>query len=169
MIYVCSRTRVAETVANVRATRLVTLMNAGTPFERPGSIHPDNHLFLAMNDIVEDLPDMVPPGRHHVETLLDFVRTWDRKAPLVVHCFAGISRSTAAAYIAAATLAPERDEMELAQTLRRLSPSATPNGRLIAHADEILGRQGRMVAAIASIGRGADAFEGAPFGLPIDP
>lgn len=169
MIYVCSRTKVAETVERARANRLVTVMNAGTPFERPAAILPHDHLFLAMNDVVEDLPGMVPPARHHVETLLGFVREWDRAAPVVIHCFAGISRSTAAAYIAAAALAPERDEVELAQTLRRLSPSATPNGRLVAHADDILGRDGRMVEAIRTIGRGADAFEGTPFCLPINP
>ncbi len=51
--------------------------------------------------------------------------------------------------------------------MRFLSPSATPNPRLIEVADAILGRQGRMIAAIRAIGRGADAFEGAPFALEI--
>ena len=69
---------------------------------------------------------MTPPGEGHVRALLDFARSWDRRAPLVIHCFAGISRSTAAAYSVAAALAPKRDEAELAATLRRLSPSATP-------------------------------------------
>jgi predicted protein tyrosine phosphatase len=86
----------------------------------------------------------------------------------VVNCYAGISRSTASAYIIAAALAPSRDEAELANTLRRLSPSATPNPRLVALADRILGRDGRMISAIAAIGRGAEAFEGTPFALPID-
>ena len=67
----------------------------------------------------------------------------------------------------AAALAPKRDEAELAQTLRALSPSATPNPRLIAVADALLERNGRMIEAIQSIGRGADAFEGTPFELKI--
>ena len=67
----------------------------------------------------------------------------------------------------AAALDPGRDEAQLAQTLRRLSPSATPNPRLVAIANALLGRQGRMVSAIAAIGRGADAFEGTPFCLPL--
>lgn len=167
MIYVCPMTRVAETVAASSATRLVTLLNAGTPFERPSAITPANHLFLSMNDIVEEHPEMVAPSRIHVETLLEFVHAWDRAEPLVINCFAGISRSTAAAYIAATALEPGRDEMQLARALRELSPSATPNLRLVRHADELLGRAGRMVAAIESIGRGADAFEGAPFALPV--
>jgi predicted protein tyrosine phosphatase len=32
-------------------------------------------------------------------------------------------------------------------------------------ADDVLGREGRMVKAIGKIGRGADAFEGTPFVL----
>jgi predicted protein tyrosine phosphatase len=50
--------------------------------------------------------------------------------------------------------------------LRKQSPSATPNIRLIEIADEILGRNGRMGAAIKLIGRGAEAFEGEVFSLP---
>jgi predicted protein tyrosine phosphatase len=57
--------------------------------------------------------------------------------------------------------------MELAQALRRASPTATPNRRLVALADDRLGRQGRMIAAITAIGRGADCYEGAPFALEI--
>lgn len=169
MIYVCSKARVAETVAAARAERLVTLLNAGTPFERPAAVSKTNHLFLSMNDVVADADGMIVPGREHVEELLAFARAWDRSRPLVINCFAGISRSTAAAYITAAALSPDRDEFELAQTLRRLSPSATPNARLVSHADLVLGRQGRMIAAVEAIGRGAEAYEGTPFGLAIRP
>jgi predicted protein tyrosine phosphatase len=86
----------------------------------------------------------------------------------VFHCWAGVSRSTAAAYITACSLAPDRDEAEIAAALRLASPTATPNARFVALADDILGRQGRMVAAVHSIGRGADCIEGTPFMLKID-
>ena len=95
------------------------------------------------------------------------VRRWERERPLVFHCFAGISRSTAAAYIAACVLAPERSEDEIAWALREASPTATPNARMIAVADELLGRRGRMVDAVRAIGRGAEGFEGTPFTLRI--
>lgn len=166
-IHVCSLTKVAETVETVKPVRLVTLLTAGMPFERPVSVLQENHLFLSMNDIAQAQDGLVMPGREHVEALLDFVTKWDQSSPLVVHCFAGISRSTAAAYIAAAALSPDRDEAELATTLRQLSPSATPNPRLVAHGDAILGRNGRMIAAIAAIGRGCDAYEGNSFALPL--
>ena len=78
-----------------------------------------------------------------------------------------ISRSTAAAYIVAAALAPREDEEALAGRLRAASATATPNARLVALADAELGRNGRMIRAIERIGRGEDAFEGTPFFLPL--
>jgi predicted protein tyrosine phosphatase len=86
----------------------------------------------------------------------------------VIHCWAGVSRSTAAAFITACALAPERPEAEIADALRAASPMATPNARLVAVADEMLGREGRMIAAVGRIGRGADVtFENEPFELRL--
>ncbi|MER8885226.1 tyrosine phosphatase family protein [Mesorhizobium sp. M0482] len=168
MIHVCSLSKVEETVTKTGAERLLSLLAAGTEVMRPASITRENHLHLVMHDIAVAQEGMTMPGEEHVLNLLDFARQWDRSRPLVVHCYAGISRSTASAYIIAAALAPKRDEAELAETLRRLSPTATPNPRLIAIADTLLDRRGRMIEAIQAIGRGADAFEGTPFALGID-
>lgn len=166
-IHVCSMARVPETIDAVGARHLLTLLSPNSGFVRPGSIVAQNHLHLVMHDIVEEMDGHTPPGREHVATLIEFGRRWDRAAPLVVNCYAGISRSTAAAFIVAASLDPRRDESSLAAELRRLSPSATPNRRLVGLADDILGRSGRMVAAIDAIGRGVDAFEGVPFSLSL--
>ena len=124
-------------------------------------------LSLIFNDIVEPRDGLVMPDQAHVSQMLAFVREWDRKRPLLIHCYAGVSRSTASAYIVAIALNPTLDETALAQKLRQLSPSATPNIRLIALADNILGRNGRMIDAINAIGRGEDAFEGDVFSLPV--
>ncbi|MBX3577926.1 MAG: tyrosine phosphatase family protein [Rhizobiaceae bacterium] len=168
MIYVCSLSRVAETVTSVGARRLISLLSAGTPMERPASLLATDHLLLTMHDITVEQPDMTPPGLDHVQAILAFANGWDRSKPLVVNCFAGISRSTATAYIVAAALSPKADERRLADALRRASPSATPNIRLVSIADAIMGRKGRMVAAIEAIGRGADAMEGVPFRLDLE-
>lgn len=168
MIYVCPLSKIEETARETEAEWMLTLLAEGTEVTRPASILEDRHLYLALHVIVEPWEGLTLPAEEHVGALLDFARRWDRRKPLLVHCFAGISRSTASAYIIAAALAPERDEFELAQHLREQSPSATPNGRMIAIADEMLGRNNRMVEAIQSIGRGAEASEGVPFCLRFD-
>lgn len=168
MIHVCSLARLAETVAATGARRVVSLVNAGTPMAIPAVIAGDAHLFLPMNDIVEAAEGMTLPGEAHLARLFDWLSTWDRDAPIVVHCYAGISRSTAAAYSAVLALDPARDEEELAWTLRARAPTATPNRRIVAVADALLGRSGRMVRAIEAIGRGAEAAEGTPFALELD-
>jgi predicted protein tyrosine phosphatase len=86
---------------------------------------------------------------------------------MVVHCRAGISRSTAAAFIALCATRPDREERAIARALRAASVYATPNPRLVALADELLGRDGRMIAAIAAIGAGELAFESVPFTLTV--
>ena len=136
--------------------------------------HPDlpelgkgNHLKLTMHDIAMPMEGMKTPGQDQVEVLIEFVRTWDQKKPMLVHCFAGVSRSTASAFTAQCILNPDMSEHELAQTLRRLSPIATPNPLIVAHADKLLGRNGHMIAAVEKIGRGEDAFEGNIIEWPI--
>ena len=71
--------------------------------------------------------------------------------------------------IAALAVEPETDEAELAVRLRTASPYATPNPRLVALGDRMLGREGRLVAAVKAMGRGADADGNAPFILPLGP
>lgn len=167
MIYVTSLARLHETVERSGARHMVTLINDGTAVVRPDSIPEENHLFLGFNDITEVTDGMTPPGGHHVDQFISFLEGWDRTTPLVVHCFAGISRSTAAGFIAACALQPERDELDIAWAIRKASPSATPNSLLVALADARLGREGRMSAAAKAIGRGADAYSGEPFLIAI--
>ena len=166
-IHVCSLTKIADTVRDTGARSMVTLINPMFPVERPSEIEATRHLHISVSDIVEHLDGHVAPDVAHVQTLLNFVRAWDRTHPMLIHCYAGVSRSTAAAYVAACALRRDYCEFETAQNLRVLSPTATPNARIIAIADNLLGRGGRMVSAINEIGRGADCFEGVPFALEI--
>lgn len=166
-IIVCPLSHVPFSVETHRASHLVTLITDGTPVDRPGSIAAERHLMLTFDDIIEPIDGMVAPAEEHVRELLAFVDGWDQTRPMVVHCFAGISRSTAAAFIALCALRPTSDEARLAHRLRVASPSATPNIRLVGIADRLLDRDGRMIAAVESIGRGETAFEGAPFVLSL--
>jgi predicted protein tyrosine phosphatase len=166
-LHVCPLALIGDTVAKTGARSLITLLSPGTEVERPAGIRPERHLYLAVSDIVEPMAGQVLPDATHLEDLLGFVDAWDRAEPMVIHCFAGVSRSTAAAYIAACALEPGRDEFAIARAIRAASPTASPNSRLIAPADDALGRRGRMNEAIATIGRGEACFEGTPFTLEL--
>jgi len=166
-INVCSLSLLDATVMATGARQVLTLINVGTKVVRPVTVEEKMHLFLGMNDITEYADGQILPGEDHLSQLLRFVQAWDQSTPLVVHCYAGVSRSTAAAFTTACALNPHLDEFELAQTIRRLSPTATPNRRIVALADERLGRNGRMLAAVDAIGRGEDCFEGVPFALTL--
>jgi predicted protein tyrosine phosphatase len=168
LVVVCPLSEVAATVDRLGASHLVSLIDVETLVARPDSIAPQNHLYLGIHDITEPIEGLILPDEAHVRELIEFVEQWDGKQPMVVHCYAGISRSTAAAFIALCVARPERDEREIAHALRAAASFANPNPRLIALADDLLHRHGRMVQAIAEIGRGELAFEGVPFALGLE-
>lgn len=162
-IVVSPLSKLEAQIALHQPSHIVTLSSHALP-ALPGEAE---RLSLLFNDITEPLDGLTMPNESHVRELLEFTMKWDRAKPLLIHCYAGVSRSTASAYIIALALDPELDEAALTQKLRELSPSATPNIRLIALADDMLGRDGRMVAAIEAIGRGQETFEGEVFNLPV--
>ncbi len=135
-------------------------------FERPPQI--ENYLALRFNDIAEARPGLQEPKREHVEELLSIARNWDRAKPLILQCWLGVSRSTAAAAIATTFLRPDLEPQAVAAALRAASPVATPNPLMIEHADALLGHKGTFSAAIAAIGRGREAAQGIPFSLDLD-
>ncbi|MGI6244581.1 MAG: tyrosine phosphatase family protein [Pseudochelatococcus sp.] len=168
-IHVTPLSRLSETLRRSQADHLVTMRSPGrdVPEAALPAGRPRHVLELVFHDIAEPRPGLVAPAESDVAALLDFACRRAGRGPLAINCYAGISRSPAAAFIVAAMAWPGRDEAELAAALRRRAPAATPNPRLVALADALLGRGGRMVAAIRAIGRGADAFEGEPFALPL--
>ncbi|GLK56486.1 putative protein tyrosine phosphatase [Methylopila capsulata] len=167
MIIVCPASQLEDSVARYGVKRVLTLTSGGLPTPRPAGVAAEDHLTVTFHDLLGARDGHVAPGAAHVAEALAFAARDD--LPLLVHCYAGVSRSPAMAYAIACARAPDRDEAEIAQELRRLSPSATPNALVVALADDALGRGGRMRAAIAAIGRGEDAFEGEVFVLPTGP
>ena len=167
MIHVCSLARLHATVDETGARHIVTLLRMTDRVERPRHIAPENHLVLAVDDIAMPMEGYTVPAQEHVERLIHFVGQWDRAAPMVVHCFAGISRSTAGAYVAACALNPARDEQQIAWDIRRASRTAQPNVAIVSIADRLLKRGGRMVHAIDTIGPAHFAEEGVPFKLDL--
>jgi predicted protein tyrosine phosphatase len=136
-----------------------------SPDAQTPDIKTPHRLVLRFNDISAPREGLTPPNPADIEAIIAFARSWHGAAPLLTHCWAGISRSTAAAYIIACLHHPLGTEQDLAQHLRQIAPEATPNSLMIALADDILQRGGRMTQAIAEIGRGREAGCGVLFEL----
>lgn len=168
MIHVCSLADLPATVEATGARYVLTVMGQVDKAQRPPSVPAANHLKISMDDITEAAEGFVTPSSAHVTQVLDFVRKWNRDAPMVIHCYAGISRSTASAFAAACLLNPHRDELSIAQQIREASPTAFPNRLIVTLADTALGRKGRMLRALDAMGPGNMSIEGRPFRVEID-
>ena len=162
-LIVCPLRLVPQIVANRSPSHLVTLLDPDEMIETPEGIEPERHLKLGINDIAEPVEGMTLPSEDTVNQLLAFGRTWDTSAPMLIHCWAGISRSSASAFITACERSPHADEAAIALALRAASPYAAPNRRLVALADDIMGRRGRMVDAVAAMTPYQITYENIPF------
>ena len=165
-IYICALSRLEETVKRTGARHIITAINPWSIPKTPAGVDEANHLKLAINDIDTPHTGLVHPESHHIETLLEFTERWNRDGPLVVHCLAGISRSTASAITAACALNPDVAETTIAQHLRQASATARPNPLMIELADKILKRNGRMIAAIQALEPNVATTEADTFWIP---
>ncbi|MBL0371166.1 tyrosine phosphatase family protein [Rhizobium sp. KVB221] len=157
---------IGEMAGRHQSREMISLIAEKHDFHRPGIIDPTRHLTVTVNDIAFAGKDgLIAPAEAHVQSIIDFVRGWDQANPLLIHCWMGVSRSPAAALIAALAVEPDIDDDELARRLRAASPQATPNTRLVEIGDAMLGRSGRLIDAVKAIGRGSDYVGEAPFKL----
>lgn len=166
-LLVCRLDQIAEAAVQHGAREMISLIAPGQNFHRPAVISAERHLNLAVNDIAAETDGLVAPAVRHVQRVIDFARSWDRTAPLVIHCWFGISRSPAATLLASLALAPDQDDEALARRMRAASPHVTPNPGIIAIGDDLLGRNGRLVAAVESMGRGAETSQGDIFRFDV--
>lgn len=158
-IHVCSLSRLEETVEQTGARYVVSAINPWAIPETPTRVDGNNHLKMAINDIDAPHGDLVHPETSHIKHLIDFAKRWNKDGPLVIHCLAGISRSSASAFIVACTLNGDASEAVIALALRQASETAHPNPLMIRLADELLERDGRMIAAIQALPPSAATME----------
>jgi predicted protein tyrosine phosphatase len=167
-IIVCPLSFVETVCETRRPSHLISLLDPGHVIPTPEGLGADAHLRIGVHDICDETDGLVCPDETVVEQVTAFGRDWTGEAPIVVHCWAGISRSTAAAFTLACERNPQADERAIAAQIRRRSAHANPNRRIVAVADDLLGRRGRMVDAVDAIGRGEVALESRPFEIAAD-
>ena len=167
MIIVCGLNAAQGQIDLHDAKSVISILGPETPHRDFSGIDRAQHLRLTFNDINSHAEGLIAPQAGDAVRLVEFIQEWDQAAPLLIHCWAGISRSTASAFTALCVLRPDADEMALARELRAAAPSATPNRMITTQVDQLLRRDGRMITAVESIGRGANAYEGKPFVLKV--
>jgi predicted protein tyrosine phosphatase len=115
---------------------------------------PHRRLELRFHDLLaRQSAQSLLPEAEHVAQLLAFGRAAMAAGPaahVLIHCHAGVSRSTAAAALLLAQAAPDRPAPEIFTEIARLRPRAWPNLRLLELGDPMLGRGGALVAGVAA-------------------
>jgi predicted protein tyrosine phosphatase len=162
-LVVCALHDVADLARRHSPAGVISLLSADQP--APEIVGDAARLVLRFHDVAEPREGLTAPDAGMVARILEFAAATRAGETLLLHCWMGISRSPAAAFILACAAAPAAPEEQIALALRRAAPAATPNPLLVSLADRQLGRRGRLVAAIAMIGRGCETARGDPFEL----
>ncbi len=149
-------------------SHVISLLDPSSMIDTPHPIPGERHLRLGLHDIPFEAPDLVAPGEADVRRIVAFVDGWDREDPMLVHCWAGVSRSTATAFIALCRLNPSVDESDIAAEMRLRASHIQPNRRLVRFADALLGRGGRMERAVERLGPAEPVYEGTVWDIPAD-
>ena len=139
-------------------------MLAGTPFTKIISIN-DAHLeeeggyerrikvyfpkARAVFSYFDDVDYLTEDGpqENEISLLLDFSQRFTMADKILIHCRAGVSRSTALAYAVVCQHSQPGQEAEAFAYVRQIRPQLFPNGLIVKMADRILKRKGRLLAA----------------------
>lgn len=108
-----------------------------------------NRLELRFNDIIDETPGQLLASPADIDELLRFGQRIELDAPanVLVHCHAGVSRSTAAAALMLAQARPALSGSEIFDAMLHIRDWAWPNLRMVELGDIALGRKGELVAA----------------------
>ncbi|WP_306250863.1 tyrosine phosphatase family protein [Parvularcula sp. IMCC14364] len=171
MIVVCPYDEIDAAVEKYQPASAISILDQGEEAPTMRGVEAGQHLRLSLSMAVAEM--MMPPCPEQetarIKTLLDFAQTIDWSRAVLVHCRLGLSRSPAAAFILQCALAPEKDEQMIAEELRASSENVEPSLMMVAKADELLGRDGRMINAIDHIGMGNECLAGHTFSVPFLP
>ena len=139
-------------------THVLSILDPGWPEpEAFFTYDPHRRTTLHFHDEIEPAPGIELPRREHMEQILAFGRSLQRDlaerpdAHLLVHCHAGISRSTAAMTALLAQADSSLDEDTIFERVLAVRPKAWPNSLMIGFADELLSRGGRLTRGMGQL------------------
>jgi predicted protein tyrosine phosphatase len=154
-ITICGISELGEHSA-AGVTHVLSILGPNSP-DPPefAAFAPHRRLILRFHDIIEPQPDQIAPTRQDVERLLVFGREVSEtpEAHLLVHCRAGVSRSTAAAALILMQAHPEWPASAALDAVIAIRPRAWPNLLILEFGDAVLGGNGEIVVAAGAIYR----------------
>lgn len=143
---------------STNASHVLSILDPDHPVpEAFGTFGEHEKLELRFHDIIDETPGMVAPQPEHVAEILQLGRDM-MAAPLasthlLVHCHAGISRSTASMALILAQALPEQSADVILAMVHGIREKAWPNLRIIEFGDAMLGRRGALIEATHALHR----------------
>jgi predicted protein tyrosine phosphatase len=141
-------TDISKVAYNVRYNNVSHVLSLLRGRERnelimPGDFPKENWLLLDMDDVINETA-VFSPTREQVQHLLQWGNNLPENARLLVHCYAGISRSTAAALALKVQQIGKDNISQAINWLIEHRPQACPNPVITKYADEILDCRGDL-------------------------
>ena len=138
------------------ASHVLSILDPATPVpEAFGSFGEHEKLELRFDDIIEVTPGLLAPQADDVARILAFGQSLLAEprptAHLLVHCHAGISRSTAAMALIMAQALPDEPAAAIIARVHDIREKAWPNLRIIEFGDAMLGRGGSLITAVTAL------------------
>ncbi|MDB4831651.1 hypothetical protein OAH28_03110 [Hyphomicrobiales bacterium] len=145
------------------ANYIISILSPGALFPVFNNIKDEDHLKLSFNDIISPRQNLIEPSLEHVKSIINFSKRCDKSDTLLIHCYAGISRSTAAALILYSYYKNNLSADSMAIELMSLSPCANPNSLLLAFGDRVIGNKNTLMQCHILLKRPKLAYENEPF------
>ena len=166
MIIVSSYWALEEALERYKPAYLVSLIENANAVPTPAYIDANNHLRLSFHDIEYEIPG-ISPSMADIEKIIELALRWKgSREPILVHCVAGVSRSSAAGLIIASVRQPN-NEAKLAWHLKQQSPYCHPNRLMIKLADHVLSLEGKLIDAVDFMGEPDENVRPQPFVLNV--
>lgn len=159
-IIICGLSELAEHAAS-GITHVVSILDPAWPDPHDFRHYaPHRRVVYRFHDVVEVGLGYAAPTQRDVSAILELGRELigEPAERLLIHCHAGVSRSTATAAILMAQNNPGREPDVFAE-LQRTRPYSWPNARMVRIADGLLERDGALIRELrAHQLRVAEAF-----------
>jgi predicted protein tyrosine phosphatase len=165
-LWICRACDLSTLSGEISPDRILSIAEPGFRNPTPAGIQNDRHHHLNFDDIVEALPGYLEPSEQHVGEIIDLAVKLADTDRILVHCQAGISRSSAAALIILSARNPGH-ERAIAAQLRAEGPWFVPNRLMVEIADRLIGRGPLLSAAVISMGPPSVVLNANPVRFPL--